>query len=95
MNLFIAVRITVNLASEGTRTPNPLVRSQVLYPLSYRCTNAKGGIRTPMRLLPLPPQGSASASFATFALGKKENICEISFMLQILLAKRQLLEVPL
>ncbi len=34
---------------------------------AYPERNAKGGTRTPTRLPPLPPQGSASTSSATFA----------------------------
>src|SRR5579862_6839693 len=66
-------------APKGTRTPNHLVRSQVLYPLSYRCVEdtlkkfAKGGTRTPTRVNPLPPQGSASANSATFAKEVKKD----------------------
>ena len=75
-------------APKGTRTPNHLVRSQVLYPLSYRCIVdkkiAKGGTRTPTSVSPLPPQGSASANSATFARCEVENIQFAAILTQVL-----------
>ena len=82
------IREKKNGAPGGSRTPDPLLRRQMLYPAELQAQRAclttkfetkKSGaaewIRTTTVLLPPAPQAGASASSATTALQKRNPAC--------------------